>query len=202
MTDRTQSIGRVFGASSIALMVGAVVTATPTHANEEVELSFIPGSEADCESLYEQADTPEETLGAFIASMVAYEDDNALGIACLTMGLDETNLQSGSAYDGKEPIRAFMYLVDVGIKKDPNIARSYFLGATPENGYALPEDSLTLNMSRNRLSNISETEVRVFVETSGQPTARPARLHKNGDGDWKIHEASSLFVGIYKPSGG
>ena len=84
---------------------------------------------------------------------------------------------------------------------DPNIARSYVEGATPQNGYTVPEgQGYTFRFSRNRLSQVSETEVRVFVATSGQSSPRPVSMKRQPDGIWKAEESSSLFVGVYLPA--
>lgn len=92
------------------------------------------------------------------------------------------------------------YLLDRVLGK-PFIAASYFKGALPENGYAVPADSsLKLEITRNKYSVISGDEVKVFVYSSGASSPRPVRLKRNSSGIWKADEFSSLVVGVKPPA--
>jgi hypothetical protein len=70
-------------------------------------------------------------------------------------------------------------------------------GATPENGYQLPNLPYHLSFTRNPYSGKDESGlVKVFIACSGASTARPISLKRGTDGLWRGWEWSTLLVGV------
>jgi len=146
------------------------------------------------------ANTPEGGAAMTIIALIVYSQNESLGEKMLTVALDRSNLQKGSAYKGFAPHRSLNYhLGRVGSWKDG--VRSYVQGATPENGYELPDGPLVFEFSRNRFSETSPENIKVFVASSGASSPRPVRLLQNNRGVWKAKELSSLFLGVAAPAG-
>ncbi|MDA3940376.1 MAG: hypothetical protein PF693_13895 [Spirochaetia bacterium] len=57
-----------------------------------------------------------------------------------------------------------------------------------------------IETSTNKYSEISETEIKLFVACSGASSPRPVRVKRNSSGLWKVDEFSSLVVGVMAPS--
>ncbi len=176
------------------------LTGGSPRADETLSLSGLPADIEEYLEIQQTMNTPEGAAGVLVLAMLANEQQPALARALFSVSLAQPQLVSGpNGYNGKQPDSTMRDHID-RLSRDPNIARSYILGATPQNGYAPPEGDLKMYMSRNRLSQISEDEVRVYVQTSGAGTPRPLVLKREADGIWRVLECSSLFVGIYRPS--
>ena len=90
-----------------------------------------------------------------------------------------------------------MQLIDRQMAKQMYIPRSYVKGATPENGYELPDPPYEFEFSDNPYSGDEEEgPYKVFVASSGAASARPMMVRRNNRGIWKAYEWSSLLVGI------
>ncbi len=178
------------------LVVGASAAMAETP-EDRVHLGLLPPTLQDFQHLQKGATTPERGVTMLILAMLVFEDYPAEAEKMVIEAITDDNLLI--AADGTKSLMPYMkdHLYK-RLKLDPNIARSYVEGATPQNGYALPQGAgYTFRFSRNRLSQVSDTEVRVFVATSGQGTPRPVFMKLQSDGVWKAEEASSLFVGVY-----
>jgi hypothetical protein len=78
--------------------------------------------------------------------------------------------------------------------------RSYVEGATPENGYRLPEPPYRVICSANPYSGDLESgEFKVFVASSGADSPRPVTVRRGEDGLWRASEWSSLLLGVREP---
>jgi uncharacterized protein DUF6935 len=164
-----------------------------------VELGLLPPTLQDFQHLQEGAVTPERAATLFIMAMLVHEDFPDIAKEMIIAATTQNNLVTLS--DGSMDLLPYMkdHLKRLG--KDPAIARSYVTGATPQNDYQIPSGAgYAFKFSRNRLSEVSKTQVRVFVETSGAGTPRPVTLQKQQDGTWRAEEVGSLFVGIYLPA--
>lgn len=167
---------------------------------DRVHLGLLPPTLQDFEHLQKGAVTPERGATLLILAMLAFEEYPAEAEKMVIAAITDNNLlisESGT----KSLMLHMKEHLHKRLAQDPNIARSYVEGATPQNGYTVPEgQGYTFHFSRNRLSQVSETEVRVFVATSGQSSPRPVFMKRQPDGIWKAEESSSLFVGIYLPA--
>ncbi|PWE18000.1 hypothetical protein DDZ18_05350 [Marinicauda salina] len=175
-------------AAAAAISIGATA-----HAGQGID---IPGALPDgdtCERVWADAESPEMAAAVFVAALITYEFDEAVARDCMTRIVDDGYLANG------ELSRNFDYLIEVGVDRHAEIARSYVEGATPENGYALPEPPWTIRFERDRRFDLGGGEYRVKVVTSGQGTSRPVTLRRDDAGRYRIAEASTLFVGVHAP---
>lgn len=181
------------------LIIGAA-TAYAGTPEDRVHLGLLPPTLQDFQHLQKGAVTPERGATLLILAMLVFEDDPNVAEKMVIEAITDDNLEiTASGTKSLMPhMKDHLYK---RLALDPNIARSYVEGATPQNGYALPQGvGYTFRFSRNRLSQVSDTEVRVFVATGGQGTPRPVSMKLQPDGIWKAEEASSLFVGVYLPA--
>lgn len=144
--------------------------------------------------------SPELAVSHFILGMLVDEANPELGPVMLKYAMTPDNFVDPEQDPGAAVFLPYMKDHIKRLRADPNIARSYCKGATPANGYQVPTSGCTMVFSRNRLSVVSSVQVRTFVVTSGQGSARPVTSVKGTDGKWRVNEASSLFVGIYLPA--
>lgn len=172
----------------------AAMTTASTYA-QDVTIT-IPGPLPDgeiCESVWSEAESPEDAVVVFVAALLTYEFNEEASRDCMARIVDEGYLDSRG-----ELSQSFEYLIEVGIERHPEIARSYVDGATPQNGYALPEEGgWDIVFTRDARFDLGNDEYRVKVYTSGQPTSRPVTVRRDEDGLMWIKEASTLFVGVF-----
>ena len=84
-------------------------------------------------------------------------------------------------------------------KAHPEILRSFFEGATPENGYT-PSEPLTLKVYETAGSRTMENKGfrTLYVKSSGAFMPRPIRLVRKATGQWFFFEGS--VMGDVKPA--
>lgn len=75
-------------------------------------------------------------------------------------------------------------------------------GATPDDGYLVP-DIMNLEIDTyfqpGEEPTTDSTRLRLFIRCSGTNTARPIKLEKDGRGEWRVEELSSLCLGGRPP---
>jgi len=82
------------------------------------------------------------------------------------------------------------------------IWRSYVKGATPENGYSVPDVKsfeVDTYFQPGQAPTPTSTRIGLFVRSSGADTARPVLLQKDDRGQWRLTDYSSLCVGVRPP---
>ena len=173
--------------------IAALTAGAAAQADRGIDIPGTLPDAATCERAWANADAPETAAAIFVAALITYEFDETVARACMTRIVDDGYLTNG------ELSRSFDYLIEVGIDRHSEIARSYVDGATPENGYALPEPPWTIRFERDRRFDLGDGEYRVKVVTSGQGTSRPVTLRRDDAGHYRIAEASTLFVGVHAP---
>lgn len=186
----------------LAFILAGAMWNHPVLAEESQIASFtaLPGTLQEYQSAQAELNSPEGAASLFVLAMAAYENDANLSLSFMGAALTTDNVVSSTDGSGnKLPNPNFMYYVDRQLKVDPNIARSYFRGSDPAQGYLIPQGALEIALSRNRLSVVSDKQVRIYVTTSGAGTPRPITLVKESDGMWRVNDAGSLFVGVYAP---
>lgn len=171
--------------------------------SNHVEFGGIPQTIEQFITLHEQiAQTPEGGAAAVVVALLVYAADEALGRQCLTIVVDQDELQDGSnGYQGKQLPAQRLQFVRSQLKGREYLPRSYIQGTTPQNGYALPEPPYRIVCSSNPYSGDRETgRYKVFVACSGADSPRPVTLKRNDKGIWKVTEWSSLIIGIKSPA--
>ena len=180
--------------------LGLILTSPMAQADQVISFKSIPTDIVEYQELQQTVNTPEGAAGLFIMAMLAQEQSPHVSRAFMTLSLGQGQLVDGpNGYQGRQPDSAMSDHIK-RLQNDPDIARSYVTGATPQNGYTLVDGDLTLYFTRNKLSVVTPNEIRVYVATSGAGTPRPVYMKRESDGIWRVAECSSLFVGIYAPS--
>ncbi|WP_028973720.1 DUF6935 domain-containing protein [Spirochaeta cellobiosiphila] len=164
----------------------------------------IPGIPTNLDSFLALRDrlslSPEGGASMFIVSMVMYTQNQNLGQEAFTISLDRFNLVTDpSGYKGYSPSQTFMLRAKNYLEPRPYIAFSYLMGTSPESRYVLPKKPYKIMYSTNAYSYISDTEVKLFVHSTGSETPRPIVLKKNNRGLWKV-KSHSLFLGVLAPT--
>ena len=109
--------------------------------------------------------------------------------------VDATIITTGgfSIFNNKEK-----QLITEKLKGKAYKARSFFNGATPENGYA-PSAPYTIIVSENPYSFDEENWATLYVTSSGADNARPIKLRKKpSTGQWFLNDIQCL-AGIRVP---
>ncbi len=178
---------------NIIMALSVLGLANTAHADQTISLpGSIPSGDA-CETAWAGAQSPESAAVVFVAALITYQFDEAVARNCMSRIVDERYLSNGKlSHD-------FEYLIDVGIARHTEIARSYVQGAVPENGYTLPAAPWSIRFTRDSRFDLGNNEYRVKVYTSGQPSSRPITLRRDESGHYRINEASTLFVGVAAP---
>ena len=168
-----------------------------------VEIGHLPRSIEEFVALRDRiADTPQGGAVIMIVALLIYAEDQVLGEQALTVAVDRERLQEAAdGYRGWQVRKRSMQLIERQILDGPHIPRSYFLGTAPESGYQLPEPPLRIECRSGPYSgDVEDSTYKVFVTSSGAPSARPVTLHRNQRGFWKAYEWSSLLLGVRAPA--
>jgi len=168
-----------------------------------VEIGHLPQSIEEFVALRDRiADTPEGGAATMIVALFMYAEDQVLGEQALTVAVDRERLQEAAdGYRGWQVRKRPLQSIRRQILDSPHIPRSYFLGTSPESGYRLPEPPLRIECRSGPYSgDMDNRTYKVFVTSSGAPSARPVTLHRNQRGFWKAYEWSSLLLGVRPPS--
>lgn len=168
-----------------------------------VEIGHLPQSIEEFVALRDRiADTPQGGAAVLVVALLVYAGDQVLGDQALTVAIDQEQLQEAAdGYRGWQLRRRPMQLIERQILDSPHIPRSYVLGTSPESGYQLPAPPLQIECRSGPYSgDVEDGTYRVFVTSSGAPSARPVTLHRNQRGFWKAYEWSSLLLGVRPPS--
>jgi hypothetical protein len=147
----------------------------------------------------DMATTPFGGAVVYVVALVLYSNDPELGLQCLTVAVDASELTSGDIFKGKAPTKRRLRELKDRIAARPYLARSYFKGTTPENRYEIPSGPLSIQIRHQDRDVFTEDSAKVFVHSSGADSPRPITLKKNNRGVWKAGTYGSLDVGIRKP---
>ncbi len=153
-----------------------------------VTISHLPETLAEMQSLPEANLTkPEFTAALTVAALARYPKDREQALEMLAFLQGPREL---SVYDKQ-------FLADRFRDKD-YVPRSYFLGATPENGYE-PMKPFTVEFFENPYSRTQEGYLILHVRSGGADSPRQIKLrHKPSTGQWFLWE-QFLLSDIRKP---
>ena len=132
---------------------------------------------------------PEYTAALALAALALYPQDaeSALGM------LDWLK--------GPESVSVFeqQFLRDRVMDGVDYVARSYFAGATPANGYT-PSEPWSVEVSTNPYSYDNEGYARLWVQSGGADNPREVMLRqKKSTGQWFLNSYQGLLAGIRIP---
>ncbi len=149
-----------------------------------------------------ESTTPEGGAMMVVVALLMYSQDAKLGMQAYTVALDQMNLVEGGSnavYMGFSPTQGERYNLEnyYGKHKD-HLGNSYILGTSVNNNYRLPAAPYKMEFTRNKYSEQTNGDIKVFIKCSGADSARPVTLRKNNRGIWKVTTCNSLFVGVRK----
>lgn len=168
-----------------------------------VELSSLPRTvDAFVALQAEVARTPEGGAAMMVAALWLMAEDDEAGRQVLAVAVDPGRLQPGGGGTGGRRLgNRDLSLIRSQVGGRGHVLRSYLAGATPENGYRLPEPPYRLACSANPYSgDPASGAFKLFVASSGADSPRPVTLRRGEDGLWRAAEWSSLLLGVRQPA--
>ena len=142
--------------------------------NQTVTFTFqaLPESLAQMQALPEASlDTPFKTAALTVCALCAYGADKNIGLEMLNW------LRGPRPMNGQE----VSFLNDRFRDGKSYIPFSYFVGASPENGYT-PRQPFTLLVGSNHTSNTEEGYCKLFIPCGGADSPRPIKLRRAAGG--------------------
>ena len=123
-----------------------------------VQIDQLPSSVEDFVALRDQVSmTPQGGAAMMVVALLAYASDEKVGRQCLTIAVDRGRLVEGSdGYKGWQLGSRDLRLIRDQLADRVYLPRSYIEGATPENGYQLPEPPYTVDCTGDPRGDISE----------------------------------------------
>lgn len=169
---------------------------------KSVKLNAIPTTLEEFDATYnEMATTPEGAIIMFLAAMDIYAQNEELGKKCFALCFHPEKR------NGDEPIPYFVQFMRSRFHSGDGqswLARSYFDGATPENGYT-PKEPLTLKMKSRAndddyLTDMDADVERRWVNSSGADSERPVQvLRVRGENLYYMFNYAGLASQVRKP---
>lgn len=173
----------------------------PAYA-KEVTLEAVPESVEQFVELRDKlAGTPEGGAACFVAALLAFSHSQEVGLQCLTVAIDQSNVIRGNVYQGYAPGGSVMYHVEriTGYNMWPYLGFAYLKGSKASSNYqASPPYLVDMYRQKNSGSDASG-QVKVFINLDGL-RARPITLKRNDKGIWKAYEFSSLMLNVNPPA--
>lgn len=148
--------------------------ASAAGGNQTVTFTFqeLPESLAQMQALPEASlDTPFKTAALTVCALCAYGADKNIGKEMLNW------LRGPRPLNGQD----ISFLNDRFRDGKSYIPFSYFVGASPENGYT-PRQPFTLLVGSNHTSNVEEGYCKLFIPCGGADDPRPIKLRRKGNG--------------------
>ena len=132
---------------------------------------------------------PEHTAALAVAALAVYPRDAAASIEMIDW------------LKGPESLSEFekQFLRDRVMDGVDYVARSYFAGATPANGYE-PSSPLTVKVEANQYSYEADGYARLWLRSGGADNPREVTLRlKKSTGQWFLTNYQGLLAGIRIP---
>lgn len=171
---------------------------------KSIELGSIPVTLEEFDAKYNAiATTPEGAIAMFLAAMDIYARNEELGKHCFGLCLHPENR------NGDLPNNHFLSFMRSRFHEgdgQPWIARSYFEGAKPENGYT-PKEPLTLKMKSRAndddyLTSMDADVEKRWLQSSGADSERAVQvLRVRGEELYYMFEYGGLPSQVRKPRG-
>ena len=185
----------------LALAFLSLVLLTPVQARE-VTLEAIPQTVEQFVELRDKlAGTPEGGAACFVAALLAFSESQELGLQCLTVAIDQSNVIKGEVYQGYAPGGSVMYHVEriTGYNMWPYLGYAYLKGTKASNNYATSPPYIVSTYRQKNSGSEAGGQVKLFVNLDGL-RARPITLKRNDKGIWKAYEFSSLMLNVTPPA--
>lgn len=152
------------------------------NSSEKFAFSYIPKNVEELKNLPEaNLDNPFKTAALAMVVLLNHENDKDKTFEMLDFlnGPDDVSVYT----------RQF---IDERLKDKEYKVKSFFEGATLENGY-VPTEPLTITISSNPYSFSDENWATMYVTSSGADSPRPIKLRKKpSTGQWFLNEIQCL----------
>ena len=134
---------------------------------KEIHIAELPKNQEEFQTmLLEQIATPEGSAAMFIVALNLYVQTQELGQTCLDMVRLDDPMSPAEVTNIFQPL-ANQY---------PFVARSYIAGATPKNGYTVPEGDWVIYVKITDEKTLRRKSKTVYVGCSGTGSYRPITL--------------------------
>ena len=149
---------------------------------ETFTFAALPTNVAELQALPEASlDTAFKATALTIAALCRYEHNQADSIEMLNFLKGPSDLSTYEKQFIQERLNERMY-----------IPRSFFAGATPQNGY-VPTTPYTITVIENPYSFDNENWATLYVKSGGGDNARPVQLRKKpSTGQWFLNDIQCL----------
>ncbi|WP_367339556.1 hypothetical protein [Aminivibrio sp.] len=187
MRKTLSSMGRTIARNLTVIAVVLTIAASPA-------LAALPKNYGEFKARYAQeGQTPEGAAKLYFDAVFCYinPDTRAEGSKMLRYSL---RLRQG--WESSPNNRTFVERME-----DPDreyLFRSYAVGATPQNNYAMDRNNYRLDIIK-RWSGHSSGDLQLQLRNGGADNPRPILLRKF-DGLWFVTNNSSTFVDVRRPA--
>lgn len=149
---------------------------------ESFIFAALPTTVAELQALPEASlDSAFKTAALTVAALCRYEQDADASIAMLNFLKGPEEVSTYEKQFIRERLNERMY-----------IPRSYFAGATPQNGYQ-PTTPYTITVTENPYSFDNENWATLYVTSGGADNPRPIKLRKKpSTGQWFLNDIQCL----------
>ncbi len=150
--------------------------------SETFTFAALPTNVSELQALPEASlDSAFKTTALTIVALCRYEQDPDESIAMLNFLKGPEEVSTYEKQFIRERMEGKMYK-----------ARSYFAGATPQNGYT-PTTPYTITVSENPYSFDNENWATLYVTSGGADNPRPIKLRKKpSTGQWFLNDIQCL----------
>ena len=182
--------------AAIAVLLFGFQTALCAQTRKEITIASIPQSVDEFLRMRDElSKTPEGGAAMFLAAMLGYSKDKALGRQFFTIALHPEELIKGDDYKGFSPNRGLDY--HFGRFKD-HWPYAYFKNAKIENGYKVDAPFVVVTSRDKRSGDDASGRVKIYVDVAGfRP--RGVVVKVNSRGIWKAASVSSFFLDVPLP---
>lgn len=90
------------------------------------------------------------------------------------------------------------------LDESPYVFRSYAVGATPENDYAMDPQAYEVEVVREDTTPFGDKPenefVKLFIKSSGATNPRPMTFRRNTRGEYKAYEVGAIYTMVKDPA--
>lgn len=143
------------------------------------------------------AGDPYESIMYYIIAALNIEKDADLADGMMTVVVSKRDcMESSKSPSGLRLGKSARYYIGQ-FQDDRNIARSY-MGASWKDNYSFDKKNLVMTVARDQ--KVDDKSRKIFIESGGADSPRPATVARNKHGQWKLTNYGSLCVGVRKPA--
>ncbi len=188
------------------------VPSLPTSVEEFIALSArLSGDEIDdsaFETSRQRGDgvAPNSAFGgaaSFLVAAMVYAENEELGLQMLTVAIhpdERASMSRPGNYRGYMPsMREQQRMRQQWRGRRAHVPRTYALGTSPQNAYAVPTGALRFRIVRQSIDAHADGQVKLFVFSTGADTPRSILMRADARGRYKAVNWSSLETGTRPP---